>query len=504
MKNKEIESKRKPGLVRIGLFNFLLRLAISPLSFVFSLLMAKYLSDISSVTFGAWQTMFVLITGYFVIPADIFSNITSRYAAEGKKVGGILLINGIAGALGISIYLSIIPFITPLLGGNFAKYFYFSSILVFLFYIFYITRSIALGRSPRVSAISASIFQIIRLLSGIILMFIFNLSIYAVILAYSLGYIAQILINVLFTNANLQIDLKIAFKAIKKSIVFITSYIQNIIEASLVWIAVYLVRTSEPVSYFESALIIANIIMWSSSITDGLILKLAEKKDPYLLETATKLFFLAGSFFLVLTFVDGDPLLFILRHEYIEAFFALIVLSISNFFRSLYTIFYRGIYMADTTLSTEGSGELKGITANLIGKNIFISTIGLAFSTLLMIILRNFNFSYPALAIAITLGLLINSIGMLITAYVSAKNIYGLIFPKIESIVPLISAVISSLPFLIQYIEGNLPKFRAVHEIEIMLIYTLISSSIFVTINIALNPYARQLFIIIIKRIKNL
>lgn len=504
MKNKENKPKRKPGLVRIGLFNLLLRLAISPLSFVFSLLMVKYLSDISAVTFGAWQTMFVLITGYFVIPADIFSNITSRYAAEGKKVGGILLINGIAGVLAISIYLLIIPFINPLLGGNFAKYFYFSSILVFLFYIFDITRSIALGRSPRVNAISASVFQIIRLIAGIILMFIFNLSIFAVILAYSLGYIAQILINILFSNANLQIDLKIAFKAIKKSIVFITSYIQNIIEASLVWIAVYLVRTALPVSYFESALIISNIVIWSGSITDGLILKLAENKDPDLLETATKLFFLAGSFFLLLTFVDGDPLLFILRPEYIEAFLALIVLSISNFLRGLYTIFYRGIYMADTTLSTEGSGELKGSTANLIRRNIFISIIGLSFSTCLMIILKTFSFSSPALAIAITLGLLINSIGMLTTAYISAKNIYRLIFPKIESIVPLIATVVSSLPFLIRYMEGNLPKFRAIHEIEIMLIYTLISSSIFVIINIALNPYARQLFIMIIKRIKNL
>ncbi len=501
---EEFEPKRRPGLVRVGVFNLLLRLSISPLSFIFSLFVVKYLSDISTVTFGAWQAMFILITGYFVIPADIFSNITGRYAAEGKKVGGILVLNGITGLLAITIYLAIVPFLNPLLGGNFAKYFYFSSILVFLFYILDVTRSIAIGRSPRVSAISSSMFQIIRLIASIILMFVFNLSILAVILAYSLGYIAQIVINLFFTNANLQIDFKIAFKAIRKSIVFITSYLQSIIEASLVWIAVYLVRTSDPVSYFESALIIANIVIWSNSITDGLINNLAEKKDPKLIETAIKLLFLSGSFFLMLVFVDGDPLLFVLRPEYIAAFLAMIVLSISNFIRAVYSIFYRGIYMADITLSTEGANELKGITANLIRKNILISIVGFSLSTILMYILRIYNFSYPVLAIAITLGLLINSIGMLITSYISARTVYSFVFPKIESIVPLFSAVISSLPFLIQYIQGDLPRFRAIYELEIMLGYTVISASIFVAINVAFNPYAKQLFIMIIKRIKNL
>ncbi|MEM1859912.1 MAG: hypothetical protein QW396_05765, partial [Metallosphaera sp.] len=92
-------SKSKPGLVKIGIFSLALRLIGSPISFLFSLVVARYLSAISVETFGAWQFIFVLVTGYFTIPGDLLSNITSRYTAEGKPVGGILVIDMITAVI---------------------------------------------------------------------------------------------------------------------------------------------------------------------------------------------------------------------------------------------------------------------------------------------------------------------------------------------------------------------------------------------------------------------
>ncbi|MCY0883576.1 MAG: teichoic acid transporter, partial [Acidianus infernus] len=233
-----LKTKKSPGFVRIGLFNLLVKTAVAPISFLFSFLVVRYLSSISIETFGVWQYIYVLITGYFTIPADLFSSITSRYSAEGKNVGGIIIINAIAGSISSFAYFLLIPIFMHSAGYNQPIYFYTAILLIVLIYLNKISGSVAIGRSPRLTAISASGFQIVRLLSAIIMMFYLNLSINAVIFAYSLGYLVQIIFNLTFVNARLGIDFKVALSAVRKSIVFIMNYVQLMIEATLVWVVV--------------------------------------------------------------------------------------------------------------------------------------------------------------------------------------------------------------------------------------------------------------------------
>lgn len=90
--------KSDVGLVRVGIYNLLIKLVIAPLSFAFSLLVVKYLSNppYGLEVFGTWQYIFTLIIGYFTIPADMFSLLTSRYSSEGRPVGGLLILNGVS------------------------------------------------------------------------------------------------------------------------------------------------------------------------------------------------------------------------------------------------------------------------------------------------------------------------------------------------------------------------------------------------------------------------
>ncbi|MCI2414248.1 MAG: teichoic acid transporter [Candidatus Aramenus sp.] len=499
---------RSAGIVRIGLFNLLLRLLISPLAFVFSLLIAKYLSSVSIETFGAWQSIYVLITGYFLVPADVLSTIASRYAAEGKKIGGIIVINALAGAIVLSVYFMIVPFISGFGGSEYEVYFYDAGILLFLYYVLDIAKAVSLGRSPRVSAIGNAAFQLVRLIAAVVFIYEFNLSILAVILAYSLGYLSQILTYVKFTKADFSVDLKVAIASIRKSVVFITSYIQGVIEASMVWISVYLLRSYDPVSYFESALIISNIVIWSSSASDGLFLKLAESKDPKVLETALKLFFAAGSLFLLLAMVDGLPLLYILRSDYISAFTSLIILSVSNFVRSIYGIFYRAIYMADVTLNVENTEELRGPTARLIRSNVLISAIGVALSSGIIYFLSKSSLSpgygYPIVATVISVGLLVNSLGMVITSFLTAKKLYNFDFPVKETVIPLLATAVVSSLFLMWFSIHGVPKLRTLEEIKDTLLISLAAGSIYLAINWTLNPYVKELAKRAIMRIKNL
>ncbi|ARM76226.1 teichoic acid transporter [Acidianus manzaensis] len=500
MENKEKQGNRSAGFVRIGLFNLLLKTLVAPISFLFSLLVVRYLSSISIETFGIWQYIFILVTGYFTIPGDLFSSITSRYSAEGRKIGGIIIINALAGALSSLIYFFLIPDFVNISGYHIFSYFYLAILLIISIYLMKISNSIAIGKSPRLTAISTVSFQLLRLGSGIVLMFYFHLSIEAVILAYTIGYLSQILFNLVFVNANLKVDFKVAFTAVKKSLVFIMNYVQLIIESTLTLIIVALVGSAIPISYFESALIISNIVYWSQASTDGLVLKLQESKDPKLIETALKLFFTAGGIFLLIILVDGERLLYILRPEYIASIWALLVLSTSNFIRALYSIFYRAIYMKDETLSVESKGEFKGYTAKLTRNNVIISAFGVTSMLILAYMIKDNENIYqisPLLAVIISSALLINSIGMLISSFLTSKKLYSFRFPKREAIVSIFLSLLASFPFL------GLTKERTIPELEIMIKLTLFSIIIYVVLSYFLNPYARSLIRTAIKEVKN-
>ncbi len=503
MKTKQ---ERPIGVVRVGLFNLALRLLISPLAFVFSYLVARYLSSISIETFGAWQSIYVLITGYFLVPADVLSNIASRYAAEGKKIGGLIIINAAAGGIALIVYFFVTPFVSSFGGTGYEKYFYYAGILLFLYYVLDITKAVSLGKSPRVGAIGNALFQIVRLATAVVLIYKLNLSILAVILAYSLGYLSQILTYTKFTRADFSVDMGLAWRSIRKSAVFITSYIQGIIETSIVWVSVYLLRSYDPVSFFESASVISNIVMWSSSASDGLFLKLAESKDPSVLETAVKLFFTVGSLFLLFALVNGFPLLYILRPEYISAFTALVILSVSNFMRAIYSIFYRAIYMADTTLSVESNEELRGPTARLIRGNVLISAIGVALSTSIIYFLSRADLGsdYPLVATIISVGLLVNSTGMLLTSFFGAKKLYSFRFPLREALVPVLATAVISFLFIWFFSVYGVPKLRTIGEIVDVIEISLISGSIYLAINWLWNPYAKELVLRAVKMVKNL
>ncbi|WP_409366396.1 hypothetical protein ACI49J_10535 [Metallosphaera sp. D4-4] len=486
-------SKSKPGLVKIGIFSLALRLIGSPISFLFSLVVARYLSAISVETFGAWQFIFVLVTGYFTIPGDLLSNITSRYTAEGKPVGGILFIDMITAVISSVIYVVLVPYFVSISHYDEPIYFYLGVLLIFTIFFMKASNAISLGRGPRVNAIAALTFQLIRLMVAVYGLLILRLSIEAVILAYMLGYIAQIGINMFFVKANFRRDLHVAFMALRKSVIFMIPYIQYILEATLTWVAVFLVRNTVPVSYFESALIISNLVIWSTGAFSGLIPKLSETKDPSVIETSLKLFSLASSLFLLLALADGLPLLYLLRPEYVAAYISLIILSISNLLRGFFQIFYTSVYMNDQTLSVESREELKGHLARLAKRNSALSVIGTGIAIGLMGFLYLSHVTDPAIySASMSLGLLINSVAILVSAFQSSKELYNFHFPLPEVSVPVASSLVIGLFFMfypILPIHGS----RFIQDVYIMAERAGLALIPFIVVNLALNKYSRQI-----------
>lgn len=466
---------------RIGIINLIYRVASAPISFIFTFLVARYLSSppYGVTYFATWQTIFVFATGYFIIPADLFSLITSRYTAENMNVGGIVLINIISGALASIIFAVLVPYYMKLTNLYIPIYFYTAISLILLTYVMRTTSAITTGKTPKVVGLSSFLFQVVRLLVGLLMMFVFNLSILAVILAYDLGYLVQVLTNIFYIRSNLKIDFNVAKKAVRKSLVYIANYLQYILEASIVWIALAITASDRVVAYFESAIIISNIILWSQAVYTGLIVRLSESRDPDAITTALKLYSLAGSLFLLLVGVDGLGLLYKLRPEYVAGEYAMYILSFSNFLRGIYQIFYQGITMADPTLSVRSKDEFKGYTARLTLANSLLSSIGIVISAGLI---YSFKFLHPRyIAVFMTIGIIINSLTMVLTSHRISSSIYNYKIPKVEVIIPLIGAIILTFVF---------PRPTTYLG---MVIYGLLASLAFVGINLLLNNYARNL-----------
>ncbi|MCY0859630.1 MAG: teichoic acid transporter [Sulfolobaceae archaeon] len=473
--------KPETHFTRVGIINLFYRVLSAPISFIFTFLVARYLSSppYGVTYFATWQTIFVFATGYFVIPADLFSLITSRYAAEKMNVGGIIIMNIISGSIAGLIFALLVPYYMTLTSLHVPIYFYASISIIALTYVMRTTSAITTGKTPKVVGLSAFLFQIVRLLVGLLLMFVFNLSILAVILAYDLGYLTQILTNMFYIRSNLRVDFNVAFKAVRKSVVFLANYLQYILEASIVWIALAITFSDRVVAYFESAIIISNIVLWSQAAYSGLILRLSESRDPEAITTALKLYSLAGSLFLLLVGVDGLGLLYKLRPEYVEGVYAMYVLSFSNYLRGFYQIFYQGITMADSTLSVYSKDEFKGYTAKLTILNSLMSGIGIAVSTVLIYFFRYLPPRY--IALLMTIGIIVNSVTMIVNSYNLSSKIYKFKVPKKEILVPLITAIllVAIFPRPTSYLG--------------MIIYGLLAFSAFALINLIFNRYARSL-----------
>jgi len=476
--------RKRTRLIYTGVINFSLRLSTAPLSFIFTYLVAHYLSNLPDgrVIFATWQSIFVLVMGYFTIPSDIFSLITSRFASEDKPVGGIIIVNAIAGVISALVYSLIVPYLMETITYIDPLAFYSATLLIITFYVYKIVTAITRGRTPLVIGITATVFQISRLVIVLVAFFLFRLTIIGVIIAYSIGYIIQTILSLRYVKANLTIDFSVSKKIIKKSIVTIIYYLQLIMEATIVWLTLIITHDPITISYFESALIISNIVTWSYSIYDGLIAKLSESKSADVVETAVKLYFTISTLFLSIVLVESYPLLYHLRRDYTQALMAFIVLSVSNYLRGIYSIFYYSVIMKDKAMGFE-EDNLKGYTAKLNISNIQFAVIGVIVS-LILVYLFKWESAY-ILATLMTLGILINSVWMSLSSYRVSKDLYSFKFPVKESLTSVLIGLITILLLFRFSIMNVSYMFMLIEGGLVILVYA--------SLSYFLNPFAKRI-----------
>jgi len=211
------EEQQKVRLVYTGVRNLTLRIITAPLSFIFTYLVAHYLSSLPNgeIVFASWQSLYVLVMGYFTIPADTFSLLSSRYTSENRPVGGLILLNLTLGGIASLIYVLLVPYLISSL--HYVDYlaFYSIALIIISFYLYRISYSIVRGKSPLVVGTTALAFQIVRLATVVVAFYAFHLTILGVVYAYFASYLTQTLLSIPRIRANLKPDFKVAFTTAK-------------------------------------------------------------------------------------------------------------------------------------------------------------------------------------------------------------------------------------------------------------------------------------------------
>ncbi|BCU66578.1 hypothetical protein HS7_00150 [Sulfolobales archaeon HS-7] len=442
----------KNSLTFVGISNFLLRFSTSPLSFLFSVFVAKVLSAPieGKLIFGSWQLIYVTATGYFAVYGDTLSVITSRYAAEGRKVGGIFLINLGIGAAASLIYSAIVPFLMHASGYYEPIYFYSGVIMIFSYYAWRSVNAISTGRTPFEVGVGNAIFQVARIVAGVVLLLFLHQLILGVVLAYAIGYASQSVYNLFYVKSSLILDLKIAWEAMRKSVIFIGDYSQIMIENGVSLFATFLL-TSIPNSYFESALIIANIASYAITSYTGLVNKLVTEGNPsQIVFQSLRLYALTGGLALAIIGGGGYEILRYLRPDYVEAVYGMLILAAAYYLKGIFRLFYFSITVLDEKLGVGSREELRGLTALTVKNNLMLTLLGTGISFGVMYVMFRLypitmpNF-YALFTVTMSIGILLNAIGTSLNSRNILRKRISFNFPKREFAFSLLSAVLASV-----------------------------------------------------------
>ena len=479
--------EKKTSVVKVGLVNFSLRILSSPLSFAFSYIVAHHLSGIDLELFGLWQSVFIYITGLFAIPSNALSYMTSRLAAEGRPVGLLVLLNLALGGVSGLVYVLAQPLLVPKSANIDPRAVELAVVMVILYYALSASNAVAKGRTPMVIGASATAFQVVRLGFLLVAFFVWKMTILGVVLAYSLGYLTQILVNLFFVRANLGIERGVLPYALKGSLVLSVAYLQYILEAGLVWFANVVTQSTVPASYFESAVIITNVVLWSAALYSGVIKRVAETREPSVLVTALKLVASVGMLAVVLDLDLAYPLLYYIRPEYTASLVIAFFLAMSNYARMVFMVYYEAFTVFD-----EGLGKsLKSLMGKMLASNVVYAAVPLALGFLAISVL--YTRGPVVLGVLMASVMLTDSVLMAWNAQSLARKNLGVKFPWDTYLRSALVAVLTlALTFPFSFSSSILHAFAI----------GVASLSLYLTFSYLINPYARTIITRSIREVK--
>jgi O-antigen/teichoic acid export membrane protein len=317
---------RRPGLRLTGFVAFAVRMGSLLSGLVFSLIVARRLSE---EDFGAWTYVGRLVS-YFTATASFIGFWAGRDAGRsGRPLKTALFGSGVMATLLSLMYLGVVGFSAGAIGRE--------SWVVLLglmqlpvLHLIITVEAVSYGHRPVVSAYGFAVFEVAKVFFAFVVVYVVGLGLAGVFASLALAQLIQLLI-LIYLQRDLfgEVVLGDLLRWLKGFSIPLMGIVNGFVYGLDVFLGGVLYGSALPLAYWQAALTVALLVGMYNNLAVGLYPALlsgggggeVEKVFRFAMMLGVPLFF--GAVFL------GEDILRLLRPAYVEAALALYVLTIS-------------------------------------------------------------------------------------------------------------------------------------------------------------------------------
>lgn len=303
--------------------------------------------SVSQIDYGTWGT-FNIIMPYFILLSTAFPFWIMRFVArdkEGAAKTGIFanMLLGIAAAL---VYLALFPLLIPTFDlGNYVLLFSVAAIYIIENYFVAALEACIQAQRPHFVGYGLLVGEVCKVLLAFILIIEFQFSLLGALLSIVIAFAVRIAFYIKEVIAELK--KKIAFNYIREWVKGSTFNIYNIIGdriAAIIFLMLPIYGGEIAPSYYQAAIIIANVITYSTFLAYALYPKLLAENKMEDVTTAIKMVMMFAIPMTIGVLVMADSYLVIQKEVYKDATPVLMILGIDALILTVSNIYASTLY----------------------------------------------------------------------------------------------------------------------------------------------------------------
>jgi O-antigen/teichoic acid export membrane protein len=320
-----------------GLISFGVNLISVATGLIFTIIVTRQLSQDE---FGLWG-LIGIFTGYMLVIEPIIGYWAVREISRGENSGKTaFLSSGLFSFISIPFYIVIVYFFANDANVD-HEILFFAAILIPVRFLRHILSSINLGHAPQITAYSLLVFEIVKIILAIILIYFFEMGLFGVISTIFIATLGALTYSIIRSREKLRGKFEKEFLKKWLKIFWLPTFpqISRLILTSDVVIFTIIIGSIGEVAYWFAAMTIAVTILHSTNISKAIYSKMLEggKKAHFEQNFERVLYFIFP--LTIMAIVFSKPGLFALNPNYEIAYPVVIFLSIATFFQALGGIF---------------------------------------------------------------------------------------------------------------------------------------------------------------------
>lgn len=325
---------------------------------IFTLIVTRRLSP---EEFGIWSIIGSMIS-YFLIAEPVISFWATRQIARGEQVGKTSLLSSTIFSLGaIPLYIALSYYVSQVSHSHYNSMLL-ATILIPVSFVSQTMSGINLGHKPHATSYGLLIFESLKIPTGLVLVYFFNMGIDGAIITTIVAYLGKIIIQVYFGKPQLKgkFSLSALKHWIKLSWLPLYSNLSHIIWSLDVIVYSIIVKSVIGVAYFSVSSTIAAIIGNAGLISQSIYPKLLAKgSHDHISENFTQLMYFAIPL-LGVSLIFSKPALFALNPSYQGVYMVVIIYSFRTFFYVITNTLYQ-ILMGLESVDVEKNHNFKSL-----------------------------------------------------------------------------------------------------------------------------------------------